>query len=50
VHFCDDYFQGTGGELTNYQMFKAILEARGELMGRGPESEEENFTYRDATF
>lgn len=30
VHFCDDYFAGTG-QLNNFQMFKAILVARGEL-------------------
>lgn len=31
IHFCDDYFSGTS-ELNNYQLFKSIVEARGELL------------------
>jgi hypothetical protein len=33
IHFCDDYFSGAA-ELNNYQLFRAIVEARGE--GPGP--------------
>ena len=36
IHFCDDYFTGAA-ELNNYQMFRAIVEARGEFSTSHPE-------------
>ena len=36
IHFCDDYFTGAA-ELNNYQMFRAIVEARGEVSTLHPE-------------
>jgi hypothetical protein len=35
IHFCDEFFSdvsvGGDGELTNYQMLRAIMQARGEV-------------------
>lgn len=36
IHFCDDYFTGAA-ELNNYQMFRAIVEGRGEVSISSPE-------------
>ena len=42
IHFCDDYFSGAA-ELNNYQMFRSIVEARGEIPSNSPDDNGSNW-------